>query len=685
MKTFPLTLAASLIFWGSQTGYLFLSGAMAAVVALGRYFKKKWDPSTDQINKVSDTCAVCFAGAIVYFVSSDLETALKNILRLLPVLTFPLIVIQEFSVNRVIDIRALYLFRKKIPDEGKEIKLNLSLAFIIICLISSGAVNNRLFPYYPIILGIIVLVLFFQRPRPSDLRIWLAAVIAAAITGMFLHQGLHHTQTVMTRRAMDRILDDNADPLTGHTALGRIGRLKFSNRIVFRVIPPENHNGAPYLLKEAAYNFFSNNRWSAAKNIFEPVPVSQSRTFIFAGQPDPNRPFSGVTAGGQGRHPSAHFVPSKVKLTILSRMKKANGVLRAPEKTVSLSCNAIQSVKVNRLGTIAVDGAPGFITYDIWSGDPGPDLLAPGKMDCYIPDQEKELFTNLTSALNIGPDIPVQKKLSRIKTYFLSNFRYSLELEAVDKKSPITGFMTRTRTGHCEYFATATVLLLRSAGIPARYVSGYMAFEKNLLGDKIVVRRKHAHAWTQAYVNGKWVFFDTTPPAWAEAEKSLFLRTALPDLLSLMEYGFDLLRWGRPETKKKLLWLLVPLGVLLIRRLLQKDQNRSGKKGPEESLRSPENPAAACDFYIRRLETQLARSGFRKAPHETYEQFFTRINNLAFPLEEVKTLGTIIQIHKKLRFGPVPVSLKEQAVLEAGVDRLIRTLSRRQQGANAPD
>ncbi|MBT8330725.1 MAG: transglutaminase-like domain-containing protein, partial [Deltaproteobacteria bacterium] len=37
----------------------------------------------------------------------------------------------------------------------------------------------------------------------------------------------------------------------------------------------------------------------------------------------------------------------------------------------------------------------------------------------------------------------------------------------------IENFLTRSRSGHCEYFATATVLLLRQAGIPARYARGY--------------------------------------------------------------------------------------------------------------------------------------------------------------------------------------------------------------------
>ena len=54
-------------------------------------------------------------------------------------------------------------------------------------------------------------------------------------------------------------------------------------------------------------------------------------------------------------------------------------------------------------------------------------------------------------------------------------------------------FLLRTRSGHCEYFATATVLLLRQLGIPARYAVGYAVHEAT--GRKYVVRQRDAHAW----------------------------------------------------------------------------------------------------------------------------------------------------------------------------------------------
>ena len=550
MKTAPLTMAAALILWGYQTGLLVPACVMAAVIEFARITKVRWNPTPDQVNKLSDTCTVGLAGAIVYFVSLDLDTALKNTLCSLPFFIFALVVVQEYSTAGNIDVRSLYLFKKNITGQDKGIRVNLSLAFIIICLISTGAQNNRLFPYYPAVLAVIVFALFSQRTKGADIWVWAAGVTAAAMMGFFMQESFHHAQKVMTQRAFDRIRDDSAGPLRGTTAIGRVGRLKQSNRIVFRVIPPDHDKKGTYYLKEAAYIFLSGSMWSAAHNRFEPVPQAKEGTFITGRQ----RFFPSQVPGDKQAEQ-----PSGSTLTILTRIKKQRGVLKVPADVLEISCSAIDSVKTNGLGTFMVEDAPGFITYDVrygdpaTKGDPGTKIAPPGKLDLIIPDSEKALFLDLASELGLGPERPVREVLVEIKNYFLSNFSYTLDLKADDKKSPVTAFMTQTRAGHCEYFATATVLLLRAAGIPARYVSGYLAFEKSLLGNKIIVRKKHAHAWTEVFVNGRWIFFDTTPPSWIDEESSLVIRTAIPDLFSLLEYGMALLRWGNPQTKKKLL------------------------------------------------------------------------------------------------------------------------------------
>jgi protein-glutamine gamma-glutamyltransferase len=75
---------------------------------------------------------------------------------------------------------------------------------------------------------------------------------------------------------------------------------------------------------------------------------------------------------------------------------------------------------------------------------------------------------------------------------------------------PIDQFLFDTRRGFCEHYASAFVVLLRAAGIPARVVTGYQGGEMNPTGGYMIVRQSDAHAWAEALLNGQWVRFDPT-------------------------------------------------------------------------------------------------------------------------------------------------------------------------------
>jgi protein-glutamine gamma-glutamyltransferase len=80
-------------------------------------------------------------------------------------------------------------------------------------------------------------------------------------------------------------------------------------------------------------------------------------------------------------------------------------------------------------------------------------------------------------------------------------FQYSLVGQARDSNiDPIEDFVTKHPEGHCEYFATALTLMLRSQGIPARMVVGFKCDDWNALGGFYQVRQSHAHTWVEAYL-----------------------------------------------------------------------------------------------------------------------------------------------------------------------------------------
>lgn len=108
-------------------------------------------------------------------------------------------------------------------------------------------------------------------------------------------------------------------------------------------------------------------------------------------------------------------------------------------------------------------------------------------------------------------------------------YRYSLNLNVPRQPQldPIEDFVANHRTGHCEYFASALTLMLRSQNIPARLVVGYKGGNYNAVGRYYVVQQRHAHAWVEAWLppeevpplevagvpsdGGAWYRLDPTP------------------------------------------------------------------------------------------------------------------------------------------------------------------------------
>ena len=105
---------------------------------------------------------------------------------------------------------------------------------------------------------------------------------------------------------------------------------------------------------------------------------------------------------------------------------------------------------------------------------------------------------------------PYEKAMA-IQNYLTRNYKYSLDVgEHPENIDFVTSFLLDTKKGYCTYFASAMTVLCRMAGLPARYVEGYLA-EPNENGEALVTGLD-AHAWTEVYFPGfGWLTFDATP------------------------------------------------------------------------------------------------------------------------------------------------------------------------------
>ena len=137
-------------------------------------------------------------------------------------------------------------------------------------------------------------------------------------------------------------------------------------------------------------------------------------------------------------------------------------------------------------------------------------------------------------------------------------FKYSLEPQNRDPSiDPIEDFVTKHRAGHCEYFATALTLMLRSQNIPARMVVGYRTDEWNQIGQCYQVRQLHAHTWVECYLrpnqiprellhgedywqwsdSGGWFQLDPTPESEAKSQTSWY--TPITNTLQWFDYAWS--------------------------------------------------------------------------------------------------------------------------------------------------
>ncbi len=103
-----------------------------------------------------------------------------------------------------------------------------------------------------------------------------------------------------------------------------------------------------------------------------------------------------------------------------------------------------------------------------------------------------------------------EETLLNIIEFFKKDFLFSLD-KLPSGKNSLSKFLFEYKYGNCEYFSSATAILLRINGIPSRVVVGYRGGFYNKVGKYYIVKQSDAHSWVEAYIDGKWIRVDTTP------------------------------------------------------------------------------------------------------------------------------------------------------------------------------
>jgi protein-glutamine gamma-glutamyltransferase len=311
-------------------------------------------------------------------------------------------------------------------------------------------------------------------------------------------------------------------------------------------------------------------------------------------------------------------------------------------------------------------------------------LQLPPQLDRRIPELARQIARNGKT--------PFDKALM-IESYLRDRFTYTLTLSGKPSDDPLAHFLFETRAGHCEYFASAMTIMLRTLGIPAREVNGFLPGEYNDLGGDYIVRASDAHSWVEVYFPGnEWQVFDPTPAAPENAGNFLTRLGQYADWLQITwsewVIGYDFAHqlvlaqnlqrtskswsetvrnWFRTKQRASRMWmkswqfqhgamsfllpvllvaLLVALRFNLISELVRRVRLFLQLRGARSAQ---SNPQLASRLYSELLRI-LARRGLLRVESQTPFEFAAAVNspNLASPVQE------FTQIYAHARFGGAP-------------------------------
>jgi transglutaminase-like putative cysteine protease len=329
------------------------------------------------------------------------------------------------------------------------------------------------------------------RPLPLFVFAAIAMAIAFGIT-----QLLPWAQP-QVEVALAKMISNDLEAEAGlslESRLGDVEKLALSKRVALRV-----YGDRPEDLRVRTFTSFDGRAWRA-----DPRPP---RRLTSADAPAGRWPGLDETPGTVFAEP-ARDLGAGLRSSRLVVRSPERGAMPAPAHTLAVK---VEAVNVDQSPSGILIPTEKAALYAVLFAESGAGEAAPGPEMLEVPKGLDPRLRDLAASI-ADAGLPEADRVDRVTGYFQSGYRYSLDVGPFRTKDPLAEFVFDKKKGYCEYFATATTLLLRLSGVPARYVTGYAVRSFQRSGAYYVVRDADAHAWAEAYVPGRgWVEVDATP------------------------------------------------------------------------------------------------------------------------------------------------------------------------------
>jgi hypothetical protein len=707
LKAPPLLLGAVLLFWGWQSGLTSAGAALGIVLESAWLVKVRWDFSDTDFRRILTFCTMFAFAAMLYVFTASQEagggfkgtpatvghamsiSTLKTstaFFQWLPMFLFLFVAAQTFSTRERIPLTAISIISRwrSLQDQkrghgpaGRSV--NVSYPYFIVCLFSAGIHSNEGgTSFYLGQCFLIFWALWRFRSRRFGIPIWALALAAGMTFGYFGQRDIIALQQYnggYLAKLLAQFMRQWADPMQSTTAIGQIGELKLSGQIVIR-LQTRNGEPPPVYLREASYRTYH----------------SQKQSW-YSGSPRTEFDQNPITS----EHDQTTWIllPGKTNtasVNIACYLYGGKSLLPLPTGSGRLENLNAYILQKNSEGTVLAEG-PGLVIFDARYGpgatiDVAPDEnLTATNSDYLVPSNEIAALDSVISDMKITATNEEQTLLG-VQNFFAGKFSYSLwqgpDKLATTNETALTRFLLHSRRGHCEYFATATVLLLRELGIPARYAVGYGVHETARHG--YVVRERDAHAWCLVWnrQTKTWEDFDTTPASWIGIEgRRASVMQWFSDFWSWVGFQISKFRWGQSNVREYILWTLFPvLAVLLYQIIFRRGRKRRFQPKAGTSAAAIFWPGLDSEFYL--LERKLAARGVARQPSEPLSDWLTRaladpaLVDLRIPLQE------LLRLHYGYRFDPRGLSSKEREALTREAKICLDTLSQLERRSARP-
>lgn len=528
----PLFLLPALALWGWQAEVLPWALALGLLLEAPRWVRTRLDIGPEDFGRLWNFTALLFFGVGLYlFLARDgaadgnsavggasSSNALDGIhemsliflqfLRSLPFIFFPFLLAHAWSHAGALPWATFSLYTRAraaaqaaLPEpEFTAVKVHPAPAYLAVVLFASSAANPHPLLYLPLLLVVLLGALWPWRNTgtPWPIRVLLiAALVGMTVTVPLALNKVRQAWQNLESRLLEGSGGTGFDPLRTVTALGNIGRLQQSSQIILRIHSPDLR--PPGLLREGVFDRYRSQVWNASHREFLPVG-SGSEATVWRVAP--------VRLNG-------------LPMTIARSANSGETPLALPETVATVRDLPVSMIDTNLLGSVRLREGPLLIVYSVDRGTDGGVNGPPEPGDTNLEslgEIDREAIRSIAGSLRLDT-LSAAVALRTVERYFANGFEYSLwqrRLPPSTNSTPLARFLRETRTGHCEYFATATVLLLRAAGVPARYAVGYSPQEHR--DGEWLARGRDAHAWCLAFVDGQWQEVDTTPGIWHERE-----------------------------------------------------------------------------------------------------------------------------------------------------------------------